>query len=214
MKTKPVMFPCGKLELEGCCYYPDSEGKFPGIVMCHPHPLYGGSMNNNVIMALSSALVKKSMVAFMFNFRGVGRSQGEFGYGTAEQEDISAALEWMETQPEVDRTKLGVAGYSFGASVALPEACRDPRVRALVLISPALTEPAKIAQLKNCQIPGLIISGDADDFVSEEQLKLIQKEGSVSTQIEIIPGVDHFWISHEAEMADRVTTFFSGLFIK
>lgn len=212
MKTKSVMFPCGKLELEGCCYYPDGEGKFPGVVLCHPHPLYGGSMNNNVVQTLASTLVKKSMVAFMFNFRGVGRSQGEFNSGTAEQDDVRAALDWLEAQPELDKSKLGVAGYSFGASVALPEACHDPRVRALALISPALMEQAKIAQLKDCQIPKLIVSGDADDFVSEEQLELMQKEAADSTQVEIVPGVDHFWISHEAELADKVATFFSGLF--
>jgi alpha/beta superfamily hydrolase len=212
MKTKSVRFPCGKLELEGCCYYPDGGGKFPGVVLCHPHPLYGGSMNNNVVQTLASDLVKKSIVALMFNFRGVGRSQGEFDNGNAEQEDVSAALDWLEAQPELDKSKLGVAGYSFGASVALPEACHDPRVRALALISPALMDQAKIAQLKDCQIPKLIVSGDADDFVSEEQLKLMQKEAADSTQIEIVPGVDHFWISHEAELADKVANFLSGLF--
>lgn len=212
MKTKSVMFPCGKLKLEGSCYYPDGKGKSPAVVLCHPHPIYGGSMDNNVILALASALVKKSMTAFMFNFRGVGKSQGSFGGGVDEQEDVAAALDWLVAQPEVDNSKLGVAGYSFGAAVALPEACRDPRVRALALISPALMEQAKITQLRDCKIPKLIVSGDADDLISNEQLKLMEREAADPKRFEVVPGANHFWISHEVTLADKVVTFFSVLF--
>jgi alpha/beta superfamily hydrolase len=213
MKTKNVFFPCGKLKLEGFCYYPDGKGKFPAVVLCHPHPVYGGSMDNNVILALASALVKKSIIAFMFNFRGVGRSQGSFGGGIDEQDDVAAALNWLVAQREADTGRIGLAGYSFGALVALPQACRDPRIRAVALISPAIMEQGTIAQLKNCTIPKLIISGDADKSISSEQLRLMNQEAAEPKRLELISGADHFWLSQEISLADKVVTFFSAVFM-
>lgn len=212
MKTKDVFFPCGKLKLEGYCYYPDGKGKFPAVALCHPHPLYGGSMDNNVILSVASALAKQPIIAFMFNFRGVGRSQGSFGGGEDEQQDLKAAIDWLEAQAEVDAGRIGVAGYSFGAFVALPEARHDPRVRALALISPALMDDAKIAQLGDYRIPKFIISGSADEHVTEKQLKLMEQKAADPKRLEIIPGADHFWLGHEAALAERVVTFFSAAF--
>jgi alpha/beta superfamily hydrolase len=212
MKTKNVFFPCGKLQLEGVCYYPDGNEKFPGVVLCHPHPQYGGSMNNNVIMALATALLPKGIIAFMFNFRGVGKSQGSFNNGIGEQEDVKAAVDWLTSQPEVDNDSIGVAGYSFGASVALPEACHDARVRALALISPALIDEPKMAQLNDYPVPKLIISGDADEFVPTKQLDLMKQKAAEPKQFELIPSVNHFWHGYETIMADKVAVFFSLLF--
>ncbi len=206
------MFSCGKFKLEGACYYPDAKGKFPAVILCHPHPLYGGSMANNVIMALASALIKMSIIAFMFNFRGVGRSQGSFGGGIDEQDDVVAALNWLMTQSEVDTVKIGLAGYSFGALVALPVACRDPRIKAVALISPSIVEQDTVAQLKNCTIPKLIISGDADKSISNEQLGLLNREAADPKRFELVSGADHFWLSQETSLADKVVTFFSVLF--
>ncbi len=212
MKTKDVLFPCGKLKLEGTCYYPDGQGRFPAVALCHPHPLYGGSMNNNVILSIASALAKQSIIAFMFNFRGVGRSQGSFGGGEDEQQDLKAAIDWLTAQAEVDAGMIGVAGYSFGAFVALPEARHDPRVRALALISPALIDDARIAQLGDYRIPRFIISGSADEYVAEKQLKLMEQKAADPKRLEIIPGADHFWHGYEAMLAERVATFFSAAF--
>ena len=212
MKTKNVTFPCGELKLEGACYYPDGKGRFPAVALCHPHPLYGGSMDNNVILAVAAALAKQSIIAFMFNFRGVGRSQGSFGGGENEQQDLKAAIDWLAKQPEVAAGRIGVAGYSFGAFVALPEAHHDPRVRALALISPALMDDAKITQLGDCRIPKFIISGSADEHVAEKQLKLMEQKAADPKRLEIIPGADHFWLGNEATLAERVVTFFSAAF--
>jgi alpha/beta superfamily hydrolase len=213
MKTKNIFFPCGKLQLEGVCWYPDKNDKFPCVVLCHPHPMYGGSMNNNVIMALASALPPKGIIALMFNFRGVGKSQGSFDNGIGEQEDAKAAVDWLVAQPEVDADKIVMAGYSFGASVALPEARHDPRVRALALISPALIDEPKMAQLGDYPIPKLIICGDADEFVPISQLDLMKQKTAEPKQFEIIPGVNHFWLGYETIMAEKVATFFSEVLI-
>ena len=91
-------------------------------------------MDNNVILSISLALAEKSVIAFMFNFRGVGSSQGKYGDGIAEQEDVAAAISWVISQSEADSNKVGLSGYSFGAAVALPVACTDERVKAVALI--------------------------------------------------------------------------------
>jgi len=168
-------------------------------------------MNNNVVLALGSALADQSIVAFMFNFRGVGRSQGQFEGGIGEQEDVIAAVDWLTTQSEVDRHRLGIAGYSFGAIVALPAACDDERVKALTLISPPL-EPSQISQLKDCAKLKLIICGTEDFLVSLQQAELINRESAEPKQFELIAGADHFWWGYEVAMAQKVTVFFNTSF--
>ena len=80
-----MMFPCGELSLEGALTIPEGTGTFPAIIVCHPHPLYGGSMHNNVINSVCEALAQSSLISFKFNFRGVDASQGEFDQGDGEQ---------------------------------------------------------------------------------------------------------------------------------
>jgi alpha/beta superfamily hydrolase len=212
MKTKSILFPSGKLTLEGICHYPDGDGKFPGVVLCHPHPLQGGSLDSSVIHAVASALINESIIAFMFNFRGVGRSQGRFDDGIGERDDVAAAVHWLAAQPEVDNSRIGLAGYSFGAFMTLSEACSDPRIKALALISLVMINKAKIEHLRNCKVPKLLIIGDADQLISSEQLEMVRKDTAEPKQIEIIPGVDHFWASQETVMADKVASFFNTVF--
>ena len=197
--------------LEGKCYYPDDEGTYPAVILCHPHPLYGGSMHNNVVQALSLTLVNQSIIAFMFNFRGAGRSEGSFGGGIAEQEDVSAAINWLTSQSEVDPGKIGLAGYSFGAAVASQVACNDERIKAMALISPPL-ETSQISRLKDCPKPKLIISGTDDFVVSTQKAELIDRESAEPKQFELVAGADHFWQGHEHAMAETVTAFFSTFF--
>jgi len=211
LRQSRVSFPCGKLTLEGLCYFPDRDGVFPAVVLCHPHPLYGGSMDNNVILSVSSALAEKSIIAFMFNFRGVGGSQGSFGGGIAEQEDAAAAISWIISQPEVDSERVGLAGYSFGAAVALPVACTDERVKAVALISmPAAS--SQVSQLKGCAKPKLLICGTNDLVVPLEQAQLMSKEAAQPKQFELISGADHLWWGYESVLSDKVAAFFEDKF--
>jgi alpha/beta superfamily hydrolase len=98
-----VTFPCGELKLEAAWHHPDGMGPFPGVVVCHPHPLHGGDMSNNVISAICETLAKHSIAALRFNFRGVGNSEGEFGGGYQEQDDIAAALTFHPHQASMLR---------------------------------------------------------------------------------------------------------------
>ncbi len=209
MRRRDISFTCGSLRLQGRCYFPGDGGALPAVVLCHPHPLYGGSMDNNVILAVASALADKSIIALMFNFRGVGGSQGSYSGGIGEQEDVTAAIGWLDSQPEVDGNRVGLVGYSFGATVALPVACADERVKAVALISPPL-EAAQIPLLKGCTKPKLIICGSQDFIVPAEQAQHMGSQAAEPKLFELVPGADHFWWAQEATLADKVTAFFAG----
>ena len=161
MISRHVVFPCGDIQLEGELHLPEGKGPFPVVVVCHPHPLYGGDMDNNVVMAVCFALVRSSIAALRFNFRGVGNSSGSYGEGIGEQDDVRAALDFLSTLKEIDSQRIGLAGYSFGGMVAASVAIKDNRVKQLALISPALKETGW-AQLKEYGLPKLILIGDAD----------------------------------------------------
>ncbi len=128
MKAEHITFPCGRLKLEGIYFDVEKEAA-PAVVVTHPHPYYGGSMKNKVIYAITAALGNEGIAVLIFNFRGVGGSEGVYGAGTEEQKDIRAALNWLMQQPNVNPHKMGLAGYSFGGRVALPLACDDKRVK-------------------------------------------------------------------------------------
>ena len=164
-------------------------------------------MDNNVILSVSSALAEKAIIAFMFNFRGVGRSQGSHGDGIDEQEDVAAAINWLISQPAVDSSRVGLLGYSFGAAVALSVACADDKVRAVALISLPFGK-SQISQLKGCTKPKLIICGTEDSVVPLEQAEIINMEAAEPKQFELISGADHFWLGYETVLGKKVGTFF------
>ena len=134
----PVKFPCGDITLEGEWHLPARDEAVPAVVVCHPYPPGGGTMHNNVVMAICEALYEKSIAAFRFNFRGVEGSEGSFGNGIDEREDVKAAIDYVLTEPRVDKSRLGLAGYSFGAVVSLQVAFNDDRVKMLALCSAPL----------------------------------------------------------------------------
>jgi len=208
VKPEHITFPCGELKLEGLYYRIEAEESVPAVVVCHPHPLYGGSMHNNVTNAIADALMKSGIAALLFNFRGVGRSQGSYGGGIAEQEDVSAALDWLGSRKGLDAVRLGLAGYSFGAGVAFPVGCRDARVKAMALVSPYF-ENQPVSLLKGCLKPKLILGGSADDMVPAQDVETYGRETAEPKKCEIIKGPDHFWGGYERPMAEKVAGFFT-----
>ncbi|MDD4874664.1 MAG: dienelactone hydrolase family protein [Dehalococcoidales bacterium] len=211
MKSIHVRFPVGDITLEGEWHLPEGQGPFPAVVVCHPHPLYGGNMENNVVVAIWETLPQYSIAAFRFNFRGVGGSEGKFGGGIAEREDVKAALTFISSSSGIDANKIGLAGYSFGAGVALAVASRDERVSSLALVSPARFD-SRWGEVEAYKKPKLLIVGDADSVIPLEpflqHIKVIANPG----QYQIIPGADHFWSGFEDEVARRVAEFFTAGF--
>jgi uncharacterized protein len=207
LKPQKITFSSGQLKLEGYCYYPDAEGKYPGVILCHPHPLQGGSMSAGVIRAIGTELVNQNIIAMMFNFRGVGKSQGEYGGGIDEREDARAAIYWLVSQKQIEASKIGLAGYSFGGGVGAPVACEDKTVKSMALISPALDR--SFAQfLKDCKKNKLFVVGEEDDMIPPERTKALYDQSAYPKEWKSIPGANHFWVGQEKILSETVVDFF------
>jgi len=163
-------------------------------------------MSNNVVLAICQALAQQSIAAFRFNFRGVGRSEGTFGRGIGEQEDVKAALTLVSSTPNIDPKRIGLAGYSFGAGVVAEVAAEDGRVNLLALISPALSDSGW-QRLQGYSKPKLFLSGSVDSVIPPEHIEHQIRDVPEPKQYEVISGADHFWWEYEAEVAQRVTQF-------
>ena len=208
MKKTRVSFPSGGLVLEGILAIPEGAGPFPAVIVCHPHPLYGGSMDNNVVCNLSETLTQASLVSFKFNFRGVGGSQGEFGQGIGEREDVEAAISFISTVKEVDSKRIGLAGYSAGAGFALPVGLNDARIKALAAVSPPLPM-FDFDFLKGCLKPKILILGSRDNLIPTDQFLEFCQNLPEPKECESIEGADHFWWGYESSLAAKVTAFFT-----
>jgi hypothetical protein len=199
--TRPTTFRSGELSLEGVLHLPESTPA-AGAVVCHPHPQYGGDMDNNVVVAICEVLVDSGVAALRFNFRGAGGSDGAFEGGAGEQEDVRAALVHLREQPEVDEARIALAGYSFGAIVAAEVASGE--LRALALVSP----PVSVSDLRvawGC--PAFVIAGDRDTIAPAERLRVVAEAPGV--ELRIVPGADHGWWDYEREVSQAVAEFLS-----
>ncbi len=203
-ETRVLAFASGGLSLEGALHLPVSTPA-PGVVVCHPHPQYGGDMENNVVMAACEAMAGRGYAALRFNFRGAGRSGGAFGEGVGEQEDARAAVAHLADQPEVDQKRMGLIGYSFGAMVAAEVASGD--LRALALISP----PLGFSDLRvawGC--PALVVGGEEDPIAPADRLRVVAEAPGVD--LRLVSGADHSWWGYEGELGGMLAEFFDRHF--
>jgi len=207
MQETGVTFASDELLLEGILATPQRTGCLPAVIVCHPHPLYGGTMDNNVVCALTETLTQASFVSLRFNFRGVGNSQGEFARGIGEQRDVEAAISFIGKLEEVDPQRIGLAGYSAGAGFAMPVGSDGARIKALAAVSPPL-DMFDFEFLKNCPKPKFLISGDNDDLISAQEFLEFCRNLPQPKECETVEGADHFWSGYESHLAARVAAFF------
>lgn len=193
--------------LEGDLRLQDGEGPFPGVVVCHPHPQMGGDMNNNVVMAICHYLGVAGFVTLPFNFRGVGRSQGAYDEGRGEVEDVLAALAFLAGQDSVLETGVGLAGYSFGAGMALRAALKADLVRAVSMVGRARVDPEDNVESRP-SLPMLFVVGDRDRLMPAERFEELQAKLATPPEMHVVPGADHFYQGQESEAAQPVTAFF------
>ena len=207
IRQTALAFRCKRLTLEGVLTLPDELPQpFPGVVMCHPHPMLGGNMDNAVVTSLCRAAGEAGFASFRFNFRGVEGSEGEFKGGDAEHEDIKAALNMLRRWPGVDGKRIALAGYSFGAGVILRGLRHFGRARSLALIAPPISTVRDSRVVKDKR-PKLFVVGQEDRLVSSVDLQSALDGVREPVQFREIAGGDHSLIGREWEVADEVVGF-------
>ena len=209
MRQSAVSFNVKNLSFEGVVAQPDEHnGSMPAVVICHPHPLYGGNMDNNVVLMLSFALAQEGFVTLRFNFRGVGNSEGEHTKGEFEEQEVLGALDFLRAWPGVDARRLGLAGYSFGSGVVLNNPKLHKNARAFALISPSLAN-LEATELKKQDQPAFVIVGDQDKaFQSGEYIAALDAFPHPPGRV-VVAGADHFWYGFEDQLAPPVVAYFA-----
>ena len=207
MRQTAISFKCKNISLEGALTFPQElTGPFPAAVLCHPHPLFGGNMENGVIMALARALDASGIATLRFDFRGVGTSEGKFSNGKEERQDLRAALDLVKKWPGINGKRLALVGYSFGAQVILQGLSDYKEAKALALLSPPLSSFAGSTVARNRRAK-LFMVGEADRLANAQRLQEQVATLPPPVTFEVIPGTDHSWRGHEEEVAQRVAAF-------
>jgi hypothetical protein len=177
-------------------------------VVCHPHPLFGGTLHNKVVFHAMKALNALGLPVLRFNFRGAGLSAGEHDNGHGEQDDVRAALDWLDHEFHLP---LVFAGFSFGAAIGLRVACPDSRVRALIGIgTPIATIEGRDYNfdfLSTCTKPKLFVSGDRDRFGPKALLEARFAALPEPKKFVIVHAADHFFEGRLREMREAVETW-------
>ncbi|MDH5189122.1 MAG: alpha/beta hydrolase [Rhodospirillaceae bacterium] len=178
-----------------------SHSKVPGApiaLILHPNPLHGGTMNNKVVYSMYQSFVKRGFSTLRFNFRGIGRSQGEFDSGIGEMSDAASALDWLQSHnPSASACWIG--GFSFGAWISMQLMMRRPEISGFLSVAPPATQH-DFTFLAPCPASGLIVHGDKDELVAIEDVnKLAAKlksQKNIVIDYEVIQGCDHLFTKH------------------
>jgi alpha/beta superfamily hydrolase len=172
-----------------------------GVIITHPHPLYGGDMTNIVVETIQKAWQKKGHTTLRFNFRGVGRSSGSYDDGNGEQADVVAAFDFLKGK---DLQAIDLAGYSFGAWVVAQIIDRVP-ADSLIMVSP----PAAMMQFEStAPIPTLklVVTGSRDEFAPPDEVEQLVYQWNPAAFFTVIEGADHFFFGH----TEKLTTILSN----
>ncbi|MCA9772038.1 MAG: alpha/beta fold hydrolase [Myxococcales bacterium] len=185
-----------------------SPGGPDGVVLCHPHPRYGGSMDVPVVVALQRALAQAGHATLRFNFRGVGASTGASTGGAEEVADVLAALDYLREDVTPAPESIWLAGYSYGAWLAHRAAAEDRGVAGLALLAPPVTL-YPLDRVDELDIPILVLTGDTDTYAPPQDV-LAAVGAKAGRDVQVIAGCDHFYFGFERDAAHRVATFISG----
>jgi alpha/beta superfamily hydrolase len=182
-------------------------------VVCHPHPLFGGTLHNKVVFHAMKALNSFGFPVLRFNFRGTGLSQGEHDHGVGEVDDVRTALDWLDAQYHLP---MVFAGFSFGAAIGLRAAYSDPRVAAVIGIGTPVvpvaadTEEARVYTfdfMRDCAKPKLFVSGARDQFGPRAKLEALVASVPEPKKLVLIEGADHFFEGRLRELREAIETW-------
>lgn len=194
--------PAGQLE---ALLNQGAESATHAALVCHPHPMFGGTMHNKVVFHAMKALNGFGFPVLRFNFRGTGLSQGEHDAGRGEVEDVRTALHWLREQFHLP---IIFAGFSFGTAVGLRAACPDPDVAAMISLGTPVAPVDECAYdfsfLQSCTRPKLFVSGARDQFGPREKLEQLVASLPEPKRLVIIEGADHFFAGRLAELRKAI----------
>ncbi len=177
-------------------------------IVCHPHPVYGGTMHNKVVFRAAKTALELRLPALRFNFRGAGKSEGEFAEGIGEREDVHAALHYLEAR--FPAAPIVVIGFSFGAWVGLAAGAEDHRVSALVGLGfPAASED--FGFLRSSKKPKLVIQGTEDVYGPQEQIEALFLSLPEPKRLHWVEGADHFFTGKLDLVQSALRAFLEGL---
>ena len=198
--------PAGRIEAR---YHHEPASDSPIALILHPHPQFGGTMNNQVVYALYHTYVARGISVLRFNFRGVGRSQGFWDGGPGELADAASALDWLQIVKPDART-CWIAGVSFGTWIAMQLLMRRPEIEGFICVAPP-SNLYDFSFLAPCPSSGLMINGDNDRVVPSASVgELTQKlktQKGIKIDHEIVPGANHFFENKVDELTDIVGSY-------
>lgn len=182
------------------------------VLLCHPHPLGGGTLHNKVVYHAMKAFQGFGLPVLRFNFRGTGLSEGRHDHGRGEQDDVRAALDWLDQNM---RLPILFAGFSFGSYVGLNACCPDPRVKAAVALGiPVHAEGRDYNYdfLRTCAMPKLFISGTHDQFGPKDQVAAVVAATQQPAQMVWVEGADHFFTGKLEEVQSAIRDWLQARF--
>jgi alpha/beta superfamily hydrolase len=190
-----VVIPVAHGQLEGIVR--EASSAVAAAVVCHPHPLAGGTMNNNVVYRTAKALVAGGVTALRFNFRGVGASTGSYGEGVGEEEDVRAAVDFLRAQ--APGLPIWIAGFSFGARVGLTVGARSDDVAKLFGIGLAL-RMFDYGVLTRCDKPKAIVQAAQDEYGGRDEIEPVVGEMREPKRLWIVEGATHLFPGYLDEL--------------
>ena len=204
--------PEGRIE---CRYMPADALDAPTALILHPEPDKGGTMNNRVTYSLYKHFQTRGFSVMRFNFRGVGRSQGQYDNGEGELSDAATAMDWLQAQNPAS-SQCWIAGFSFGSWIGMQLMMRRPEIRGFVSVAPPATTH-DFSFLAPCPASGLIIHGEEDTVVPPDSVhKLVERisiQKGVKINVDVVQGANHFFADHLDELIARIGGYLDAALI-
>tara|TARA_B100000686_G_C16674747_1_gene908518 strand:+ start:46 stop:702 length:657 start_codon:yes stop_codon:yes gene_type:complete len=198
--------PAGRLEGK---YFKNQKKKSPIAVVLQPHPQYGGTMNNRVVVEVFNSFVENGFSVLRLNFRGVGKSDGTFDNGQGELSDAAAALDWIERENQ-DFSQCWVSGFSFGSLICMQLIMRRPEVTKFISVAPQ-PNVYDFTFLAPCPISGQIIVGEKDELVSKESLNdlkgRLKTQKGIKINFDEVKNANHFFKNKESDLKKTINQY-------
>ncbi|MFX0020908.1 MAG: alpha/beta hydrolase [Candidatus Hermodarchaeota archaeon] len=210
VKTEKLFITNNEIKLEAEYFLSQSNSKNPVVLICHPHPQYGGNMYNNVVSGVLKKLIENNISCLRFNFRGVGRSSGSHSDGTGESTDVKACIDFLINKK--NHEKIIICGYSYGAAIGCSAINYSEKVISFISISfPWDFIGPQYKTQSQSDKPKLFIQGDQDTVARYEAFEQNYNYYNEPKSSRIITGADHFYWGYEQQIADEILSFYNSL---